>query len=623
MCLLRLFAAIPPVFLVSSFCRFNFLLFPLSPVCLLSFSRPFMLSPATPASRRDFLRTGASAVALASLGARPLAAAARDAATDALVADLIRANDARIPAVLATQERTPGHRWLGGQRNEHGLHTAGGTSGFIVALTCAVCAPGGKYRHSAELVEPLRLAVRYMLAAQYDDGTVDYYATNFRSPPDTAFILENLGPAYSLLRASGVPALAGIAEELGRFIVRGADGLVTGGVHTPNHRWVVCAALAIGHTLFPNPKYIARIDQWLAETIDLDPDGQYTEKSTTVYSPVVDRALTTVARLLRRPELLEPVRKNLEMTLYYVHPDGEVVTEASRRQDRYQRGSMARYYYSYRHLALIDRNGRFAAMVRQIERTARAQIGELMTFLHEPEFGAALPTDAPLPTDYAKHFSYSNLARIRRGQASGTVLAGNTTLFSFRRGAAALEALRFATAFFGKGQFTADTLEVRAGAYVLRQTLEGPYFQPLSKDQIADGEHVKMAPNGTLATNSKAFRQQSNLQRLEAVVTITENAGRFRLEFALSGTPEVPVAIELAFRHGGKLSGVEPVAGVADAYLLRAGTGRYTHGGDTIEFGPGRVEHTYTQVRGALPKWDGQSVYLTGQTPFKATLDIG
>jgi hypothetical protein len=62
---------------------------------------------------------------------------------------------------------------------------------------------------------------------------------------------------------------------------------------------------------------------------------------------------------------------------------------------------------------------------------------------------------------------------------------------------------------------------------------------------------------------------------------------------------------------------------VADAFLLRAGTGRYTHGGDTIEFGPGRVEHTYTQVRGALPKWDGQSVYLTGQTPFKATLDIG
>jgi hypothetical protein len=311
------------------------------------------------------------------------------------------------------------------------------------------------------------------------------------------------------------------------------------------------------------------------------------------------------------------------MTLYYVHPDGEVVTEASRRQDRYQRGSMARYYYSYRTLALLDGNGRFAAITRQIERTARAQIGELVTFLHQPEFARALPPDAPLPTDYAKVFAHSSLARIRRGATSGTILAGNTTLFSFRQGAAALEAVRCATAFFGKGQFTSDALEVRDGRYGLRQELDGPYFQPLSKDQIAGGEHVKMAPNGTLAADSKARRARSNLQTLTSSITVTETAGKFQLEFAIEGTPEVPVAIELAFRHGGQLQGVEPVAGVNDAYLLRAGTGRYVLGRDVIEFGPGRAEHTYTQVRGALPKWDGQCVYLTGLTPFRATLHIG
>ena len=81
--------------------------------------------------------------------------------------------------------------------------------------------------------------------------------------------------------------------------------------------------------------------------------------------------------------------------------------------------------------------------------------------------------------------------------------------------------------------------------------------------------------------------------------------------------------IELAFRAGGKLEGVEPVPHVADAYLLRSGTGRYVLGADVIEFGPGRAEHTYTQVRGALPKSDGLSVYLTGFAPFTATLTIG
>ncbi len=226
-------------------------------------------------------------------------------------------------------------------------------------------------------------------------------------------------------------------------------------------------------------------------------------------------------------------------------------------------------------------------------------------------------------TDYAKVFAYSNLARIRRGSASGTILAGNTTLFSFRRGSAALEAVRFASAFFGKGQFTGDTLEVRDGRYVLRQKLDGPYFQPLSKEQIAGGEQVRMAPNGTLATDSRAARTRSNIQVFESVVEITETGGKFELAISITGTDDVPVAVELAFRSGGKLHGVEPVPDVKDAFLLKSGTGRYVHDGDTIEFGPGRAEHTYTQVRGALPKWDGQSVYLTGFTPFQTKLRIG
>ena len=572
--------------------------------------------------RRTFLATTAVATSLAALPSRLRAAEAASSDTD-LLTEAVRANDAQIPALLAKQERRAGHRWLGGQINEYGLHTAQSTSGFISALACAVSAPASKYFKSPELVEPLRLGIAYMLAAQHpEDGTVDYYATNFHSPPDMAFILENVSPAYVLLRAHPSPAHAALAPALATFIQRGADGLVTGGVHTPNHRWVVCAALAWANSLFPKPAYVSRVDQWLAENIDLDPDGQYTEKSTTVYSPIVDRALITVARLLNRPALLDPVRQNLEMTLYYVHADGEVVTEASRRQDRYQRGSMGRYYYSYRSLALRDGNGRFAAMCRLIEESTQRKVGELAAFLVEPELLRPLPASATLPTDYAKHFSHSQLVRIRRGAASATILAANTTLFSFHKGAAALEALRFATAFFGKGQFTADSLEVRDGRYVLRQTLEGPYFQPLSAAQIAHGDHTKMAPNGTLATNSKALRQQSNIQRLEAVVEITETAGRFTLALSLTGTADVPVSIEFAFRAGGKLSGVEPVPHVADAYLLRSGTGRYTLGNDVIEFGPGRVEHTYTQVRGALPKAEGQSVYLTGLTPFKTTLTI-
>ena len=32
---------------------------------------------------------------------------------------------------------------------------------------------------------------------------------------------------------------------------------------------------------------------------------------------------------------------------------------------------------------------------------------------------------------------------------------------------------------------------------------------------------------------------------------------------------------------------------------------------------------TSTHIRGTLPKWDGQSVFVTGMTPFHHTLSIG
>jgi hypothetical protein len=582
-----------------------------------------------PLDRRAFLgaalaSTSATSVEVrghgkAALGQRPPTMAG----ADPIVAELIAANDERVRGLLPKQERRSGRRWHGSIPDDFDIHSIGGTAQFIAALVCACRSPASAFHESSELADALDRAGGYLLRAQHDDGTIDLISTNFHSPPDTAFVLEPVTAAAAILRRTPWTSLRAFGDQLDAFIVKAGEALATGGVHTPNHRWVVAAALARVNALHPDRRYVTRIDQWLAETIDIDPDGQFTEKSTSVYSPVVDRALLTIASRLDRPALRDPVRKNLEMTLYYVHPDGEVVTEASRRQDRYQRGSMGRYYYSYRALALLDGSGRFAAMARQIEQTARRQlVSDLAAFLEEPELQRPLPASQPLPTDYAKVFGYSKLARIRRETISATVLADNSTVLSLRKGAAALEAVRVASAFFGKGQFVGEALEVSGNRYRLRQQLQGPYFQPLSAERIAAGDHVRMAPNGTLANDSRALRAQSNVQRLESVVDVVETDGHVTVTITVGGTDGVPVAVELAFRHGGRFEGVEAVTGVSDAYLLPAGTGRYIAGDDAIEFGPGRAEHTWTQLRGALPKWDGQSVYLTGFTPFATTLTL-
>jgi len=409
--------------------------------------------------------------------------------------------------------------------------------------------------------------------------------------------------------------LKGIKKNLKKFILNAGDALSVGGIHTPNHRWVVCMALSRINSLFPNKKYIERIDEWLREKIDIDEDGQYTEKSAAIYSPLTDRCLITIAKLLNRRELFGPVRKNLEMTKYYVNPDGEVVTTASKRQDQSQRGSMAAYYYSYRYLANLDNNSQFAAMARWIEKTAQNKlVWFLIYFLEDKLLSQNMPDSAKLPTNYEKIFKHSDLARIRRDQTCATIIANNPNFFSFHKGEAALETIRFASAFFGKGQFKGQKLEHKNGKYILRQQLAGPYYQPFPKEKLPnDGDWEKM---------NRFLRPQSEIQKYEAVVAVSESEGTFLLDINIQGTDNVPVAIELGFRHGGELMGVEAVPEINDAFVLKNGYGKYIYKNNTIEFGPGENEHMWTQLRGALPKLDALSVYLTSFTPFFAIIKL-
>jgi hypothetical protein len=83
---------------------------------------------------------------------------------------------------------------------------------------------------------------------------------------------------------------------------------------------VVSAALTKMNELWPDPRYVNRANEWLGEHIDIDPDGQYTEKSTYGYSAISDRVLITVAKGLNKPELYDAVRKNILMMRYYIHP---------------------------------------------------------------------------------------------------------------------------------------------------------------------------------------------------------------------------------------------------------------------------------------------------------------
>jgi hypothetical protein len=115
----------------------------------------------------------------------------------------------------------------------------------------------------------------------------------------------------------------------------------------------------------------------------------------------------------------------------------------------------------------------------------------------------------------------------------------------------------------------------------------------------------------------------SELQTLIYKVEMAESDGKATLDIAIEGTDHVPVSIELSCRTGGELQGVTPDKNLSGAYFLESGYGKYTVGKDSITFGPGIADHKWAEIRGMLPKQQGESVYLAGYTPFKHVLEVG
>jgi hypothetical protein len=541
--------------------------------------------------RQALLTTGAAAATLRAAATAPPIEPA-----------IVDRNDDAVSKLMRAQITDAQSHWVGSVPDEYLMYSAGSAGGLIETLAASFACPQSKFHGDASLLERINLAAQFLQRSQSPEGNIDLLSTNFNSPPDTGFVVHNVAAAAAVGRLYGIDELV---KSLRPFLVKAGAGLASGGIHTPNHRWVVSSALAQINDVFPDAAYTRRIGQWLAEGIDIDADGQFIERSTVTYNAITDRAFCVLAAKLKRPELLAPVRRNLDAMLHLLHPDGEVVTEVSRRQDQYVRGTMANYWFPLICLAIHDNDGRACSALRTITPGA----AKLSALLEYPELAGRLPEPSPLPDNYERTFPLAGLARIRRGPRDATmVLQDNSRFFSLRNGAAVVEAVRFATSFFGKGQFVPASSSKDRG-YVFRQRMEAPYYQPVSQPVTYRNW-----------AGVRATRAQTQVCRLEQTATVTELKNGFELRVESSGTNGVPLAIEIAFREGGQLEGGRPAPHAESAWLLEGDYGVYRVGRDAIRFGPGAAPHLLTQLRGAEPKLPGPCVYITGYTPFDHTI---
>ena len=533
-------------------------------------------------------------------------------------------------------------------------------------LVSAYVNPRGANYHSAALLGPLNTLLDALADRQNPSGLYDI--GNLDSPPDTSFVISDLGLGFDLLAHDDQSGTVEAREKYEAIMRKSTRSLVDGGVHTPNHRWEICKALAHIHHLWPSRAVKARINDWLGEGIDQDAEGEYSERSPNYASEVTNRSLLTIARLADKPRLLGNVRRNLALTLYRLETNGELETVQSRRQDQTGIQPVWKYLTHFRELALRDGDRRFAAVAEQILDSVEADLESFATpgysvgeFLAEalayPDLTGVLPGPAEPLTEYTRFFRGSQLVRIRRGDTTASIFGGtdwhnrrqdsvgqqtsireiasglstNPTFFKLRKGAAILDSVRMSPRFFSTGHFRSDGVAAYRGGWRLHDRVKVPYHLPLPhRDRRADGKYA-LGSEGRFYSKMDFPERPKQYRVLDTTVTI-ERVGDsgFNLDFDVDGPP-TSLTIELCFRSGGSLTGVVPASGDGN-YQLLDGEGSYALDGDTITFGPGNGSglrqpiamdpgEKYTYLGGSLVP-PGQRVYITGEVPFRYTLRI-
>lgn len=567
---------------------------------------------------------------------------------------LVESNDKAVEAGLPRQELDPQSRYYGGTIDPGtGVAWVNHTTGTPTDMCywgAALVNPDSAYYRDEKLLSRLLLATEFVLRMQHEDGTISPGWTNYHSPPDTAFVIVGYAQLYQLLSRQEWAPLQPVLDNMRLFLVRTIPAMLTGGGHTPNHRWVLCAALGYLHELFGLKELSLRADQWLAEGMDITPDGEWTERSNGIYSAVSDIMLIHAARLLNRPQLLDPVRLNLRMMVYLVHPSGEVVTDYSGRQDLGSFHDLSPYYLPYAILARQDSDEVFAGMAewagQSLSNPGVCSVNVLVRMLLEPELqepptgASALPVkyETVLNGDFLRNnylqgmeasghygrISHSRLhtdfgapvARYRDGDTSMTLMTETPSFFALRHGSVRLLAVQLAS-YFNPGYVPMQEMTRLQDGYRLAGEQKKGYYGPVEEALLPQTSRTPVSPWYLLPHQSRLLTHEQTF-RVEAEVQQTDSG--WTLHLHADEPAEVMTQLSFIFgREGSFTSGeLQPAGG--DSYFWSGGTLRYTCGEDWIQLTGGELGHLAATVREAKLQDNCKAVLVNIMTPFDKTI---
>ena len=475
------------------------------------------------------------------------------------------------------------------------------TASLVAILCCCYFSELSKYYNDSEFEERILNALHFIKTQIRESGFIDLPCNNYDSPPDTAFMINELSYAAYFAKKSKLSSAKKIYDEIIDIILPCSMSVSKGGFHTPNHRWVVVAALAQVMELEPTRiDFSEIIEKYLLEGIDINEDGLYFERSIGVYDAVVNIRLLLLAEILNSKiysseDFIDMVRKNSVNRLKFMNYDFTVDTSISTRQD-YGKKIYIENVASFMYLAMLDSDAEMlcAAMtsIKYPINEIASQLVPAIFFLERHAEWKTKEFEMSKITEKNEVFlKKSGIYRVKDGKFSSTVRTDSSDFMNIRYGNVQLVSSRILLSYFGGAKYIADRIEkdnesVKLHFVSLHNVKEHPaYWMPIGKTVSYE----------ELPFNNVGIRELKKRPDFEAVVEISnmkENGFDISVKTE-GGMDAVRFSWEFLFVPNGKVETdcVELTAVKDETLFLKEGTLTYSFNNDFIRIDGGFYSH--------------------------------
>jgi len=492
---------------------------------------------------------------------------------------------------------------------------------ILSTLTQLYVNSDSQYHYKQELLSRMELTIKFLLRSQHRDGTVSgYFCEPTISLPNTAVSTLALLRAYKwLIRDSNVDK--GMPDQIKSFLDKAMNGLQNEPVFVNHHQFVIAVAFLEYGRLFDDLEIQERARSYIQDGIEISDDGLYPDRSPTS-SMIINAAILSFAERLGQLDLLDFVRRNLDCLLYMFRSNGEVTTEFS---GEIRENGLPSGYAVWKKMSIVDQNGLYATAGDLTLTTYlnRFDNGIIRPYLNHPDpnfqtgnnsrlfvasnVGKFLETELELDNDwinrlpmddqYEKFYRKSNVAFIRSGKTTATIMGNQSNFFALHNNSIAIDSILISSVYKGFRHVLMTEITVDQKTYLTESETIQWVFRPNPKKREV------------VVLNLRIFME---IDRIE---------GGFELNFTTEGWDRIPLIIEFGLRKVGTLfvGDCNWDLSETDAVFLSEELAIIQNNTDRITIEGGKAEHKIFQTGGSNQV---ARLFLAPITPYEGLIRI-